>query len=301
MPVAKTQPVYPPDPGKALEADWGIAASEHVIQRFTDIADRSTKWTTPPTGAVCITLAPSLTSWIYDGSQWIPLGGILIGEVKMWPGVATPINWFPCDGRALSRTAYAALFAAIGTVWGPGDNTTTFNIPDFRGRGPVGVGTGVGLTDRPLASKFGAENVTLAADQLPVHTHTINHDHGSATSGAGTNHAHSGTTGGESAGHVHETGLGVSYNFLIQTHSVEPLNAGLDLKTPGARVVESNTTSYNLSGHTHNFTTGNEASHTHSVDLPLFTGTSGSTGLGNGHPNVQPSVAVGFIIFAGAG
>lgn len=78
-----------------------------------------------------------------------------------------------CDGSAVSRTTYAALFAAIGTVWGAGDGTTTFNVPDRRGRGSIGTGTGPGLTPRTLAQEGGEEKVGLAEENNGPHTHNV--------------------------------------------------------------------------------------------------------------------------------
>jgi hypothetical protein len=67
---------------------------------------------------------------------------ILVGEVKMYAGRTAPDGYLWCDGRAVSRTTYAKLFAAIGTIWGNGDGATTFNLPDFRKRFPEGANSG---------------------------------------------------------------------------------------------------------------------------------------------------------------
>jgi hypothetical protein len=67
---------------------------------------------------------------------------ILVGEVKMYAGRTAPDGYLWCDGRPVSRTTYAKLFAAIGTIWGNGDGATTFNLPDFRKRFPEGANSG---------------------------------------------------------------------------------------------------------------------------------------------------------------
>jgi microcystin-dependent protein len=82
-----------------------------------------------------------------------------------------PLGYIPCDGREVSRTKFANLFAAIGTIWGEGDGSTTFNVPDMRGRGPIGAGQGAGLTDRSLGDKGGEETHKLSVDEMPKHTH----------------------------------------------------------------------------------------------------------------------------------
>lgn len=64
------------------------------------------------------------------------------GTMAMFAGAAAPSGWLLADGSAISRATFANLFAAIGTTWGAGDGSTTFNLPDMRGRGPIGVGTG---------------------------------------------------------------------------------------------------------------------------------------------------------------
>jgi len=88
---------------------------------------------------------------------------------------ATPLAGFLlCDGSYVSQTTYAALYALLGTTFGPtvGGN---FALPDFRSRFPVGAGTGPGLTSRTVGAVGGAESVTLSASQcaLPSHSHTI--------------------------------------------------------------------------------------------------------------------------------
>ncbi|MGA2480021.1 MAG: phage tail protein [Spirochaetia bacterium] len=72
------------------------------------------------------------------------------GVVSMWPAafvnsggvfVGPNTGWLACNGQAVSRTLYAALFQAIGTIWGVGDGSTTFNLPDLQEAAPVGAGT----------------------------------------------------------------------------------------------------------------------------------------------------------------
>lgn len=94
------------------------------------------------------------------------------GTMILFGGTSTPSGWFWCDGSAYSRTTYAALFAAIGTTWGVGDGSTTFNVPDLRGRAPIGVGQGSGLTNRTLGSKLGEEGHALTLAENGAHTHT---------------------------------------------------------------------------------------------------------------------------------
>lgn len=96
----------------------------------------------------------------------------LIGEIKMWPTATAPNNHLVCDGTAVSRSEYFELYSVIGTTYGVGDNSTTFNVPDFNGRSPVGVGTSAG------GENHVAETWTLAEiknDQMQGHKHTLVH------------------------------------------------------------------------------------------------------------------------------
>jgi hypothetical protein len=77
------------------------------------------------------------------------------GVIQMFAGSTPPAGWLLCDGSAVSRTEYATLYAAIGDTWGAGDGSTTFNLPDLRGRAPIGAGTGSGLTARTLGGTVG--------------------------------------------------------------------------------------------------------------------------------------------------
>lgn len=94
---------------------------------------------------------------LYDRVRRASSSGI-VGQIIMWPTTTAPENFLNCDGTAISRTTYAGLFAVLGTTYGVGDGSTTFNLPDLRGRSPMGSGTGSGLTARTIGAKLGAEN-----------------------------------------------------------------------------------------------------------------------------------------------
>jgi microcystin-dependent protein len=91
----------------------------------------------------------------------------------MFAGTFAPRGWALCDGQLLSTSQNDALFSLYGTIYG-GDGRTTFGLPDLRGRVPVHAGSGSGLSQRKLGAKGGSEKVTLTANQLTAHTHTLN-------------------------------------------------------------------------------------------------------------------------------
>lgn len=93
------------------------------------------------------------------------------GTVVAHAGNAAPGGWLLCDGRAVSRTTYAALYTVLGTRFGAGDGALTFNLPDLRGRTVIGTGQGTGLTNRALGAQGGAETHALSIPELPSHSH----------------------------------------------------------------------------------------------------------------------------------
>lgn len=103
------------------------------------------------------------------------LSSVSMAEVGSYRfSAASNLNgYLLCDGSAVSRTTYAALYGIIGTSFGTGNGSTTFNIPDFRGRAFGGIGTGSGLTARALGNYAGKESHQLLVSQIPSHYHLI--------------------------------------------------------------------------------------------------------------------------------
>jgi microcystin-dependent protein len=103
-----------------------------------------------------------------------------VGVVNMWVTSEAPTGWFLCEGQAVSRTTYGSLFTVLGTTYGAGDGTTTFNLPDLRGRVPMGAGLGRNVANnanlavsRTLGQRVSDDQtVTLTAAQIPSHTHS---------------------------------------------------------------------------------------------------------------------------------
>ena len=189
-----------------------------------------------------------------------------------------------CDGRAVSRTTYAKLFAVIGGYWGAGDGSTTFNLPNMNGRSGVGPGT---FTDESGASYTlgftslqGFVTRTITQTYLPNYTLTTDsqgsHNHGAATMNAGNHghvidsqgaHTHGDLTTVENVGHTHG---GVTDSQGDHAHTTT-LPSGSGVAGGGiAAVAGPGTTDYwgSVSGaHQHNFTTSTESvTHYHGID-----------------------------------
>lgn len=96
-----------------------------------------------------------------------------LGAVIPFAGNFAPLGWAFCHGQIVSIAENSALFALLGTTYG-GDGVTTFGLPDLRGRAPVSVGMGPGLsTNYALGQMNGAETVSLNANQMPTHEHDL--------------------------------------------------------------------------------------------------------------------------------
>lgn len=105
-----------------------------------------------------------------------------LGAIRLHPTNTAPDNWMICDGSAINRVAYADLFALVGTTYGVGDGSTTFNIPNLKGR--VAVGRDGSQTEFDVLGETGGEKThTLTSAEMPTHTHTQN-SHTHATSNA---------------------------------------------------------------------------------------------------------------------
>jgi microcystin-dependent protein len=96
------------------------------------------------------------------------------GEIRLFPYPSNRqlVNWQACDGSLLKISDNPPLYALLGILYG-GDGTTTFGVPDLRGRVPIGAGQGTGLQNYALAAKAGGESVSLTAVDLPPHTHSL--------------------------------------------------------------------------------------------------------------------------------
>ena len=165
--------------------------------------------TAPLTGSIAGIAAGSVPVW--NGSAWVKPGGtpdgtkflrddgtwavasavgVPTGTIAQYAGSSAPADWLMADGSAVSRTTYAALFTAISTAYGAGDGSTTFNLPDLRGRTAVGLGTHADV------SALGNNDGVAVANRRPKHNHTAstNADHitsswSPGSSGGGTSPA----------------------------------------------------------------------------------------------------------------
>lgn len=251
---------------------------------------------------------PYVATYYNSTAEWILQGGVsnpynipLGAGLDFW-GTTAPNSAFAFPyGQAISRTTYATLFSLIGTTYGSGDGSTTFNLPDKRGRistpldnlgGSTGanrIGSiGGGIT---IGAAGGAETVTIAASNLPVTAPwgaTAGSIGVSGTTNAGGAHTHTGTT--DSGGgqlHNHNYTAPTNTNFAVQSGSSQGgMWNGSTTTTTGAE-------NQSLS-HTHTFTTASSAEHQHSFTATGSgpTITMGSNSGGGQATNKMPPVIV---------
>ena len=196
--------------------------------------------------------------------------GVPAGLIGPYAGASAPSGWLLCFGQAVSRVTYAGLFSAISTVYGAGDGSTTFNLPDLRGRAIAGKDDMGGvsanrLTNQPgglngdvLGATGGVENVALTTAQLASHTHGV----------TDPNHTHGITDGG------HSHGLSDGNNVMSSVGGVAFGSSGGNM---GITTIASATTGISVN----------------SASTGISTNAAGS---GDAHNNVQPTIIMNYII-----
>ena len=121
------------------------------------------------------------TRYDYDGANLTGIEGIPTATIIPWTDSSVPSGYLECNGAAVSRSTYSALFAIIGTTYGAGDGSSTFNVPDLQDNVPVGksgtkaVGSTGGANQVASSGNVGGNtgNATLSTSQLASHNHTI--------------------------------------------------------------------------------------------------------------------------------
>jgi len=127
-------------------------------------------------GASMATQIDSAFTTLFAPAVVAPPTGI-VGEIKAYAGASAPSGYLLCNGSAISRSTYIDLFNICGTSYGAGDGSTTFNIPNLKGKIPVGLDSTQSEFDT-LGETGGAKTHTLTVDQMPSHTHQYNDTYG---------------------------------------------------------------------------------------------------------------------------
>jgi microcystin-dependent protein len=130
------------------------------------------------------------------------------GTIMAYAAENVPDGWLECNGQAVSRTADATkrLFAAIGTKWGIGDNSTTFNVPDLKRRACIGRGGGgFGVPGNEVGDVGGEERITLTGPQSGLQAH--DHDSWPGAAKVGTSGIHGTSSGSQVDVNVYKTAV----------------------------------------------------------------------------------------------
>ena len=197
------------------------------------------------------------TKYDFSGANLTGIEGIPTATIVPWSSSSVPSGFLECDGAAVSRSTYSALFAIVGTTYGAGDGASTFNLPDLQDNVAMGKsGT------KALASTGGANTVA---------------------SGGSVSTNISGTVGGSTANATLSTGQLASHSHSVPT--VSPTNPGSNITSPSTGNPSSRSTT----------NTGSGTGHSHNMSA-TFSGTASSTFSGTATSVVQPYLTIIYII-----
>lgn len=199
------------------------------------------------------------------------------GIIMPFAGTVAPENYLFCDGSAVSRSTYATLFGVIGTMFGAGDGSSTFNLPDLSGRVPLGVSQA-----HALGSTGGSETVTLTESELPAHVHEV------------PQHGHANTILAKTPSLSHTITAQPAFNYTAAKFG-EDTSSGYSytLVNGASSTAASRSTSVAITAHdatdcTMSGTIGNSSNLT-----------SGADGGDGAHNNMQPFSVLNYIICTG--
>lgn len=252
-----------------------------------------------------------------------------VGEVSAFCGTVAPAGHLLCDGSQVSRVKYKSLYDVVGTTWGVGDGTTTFNVPDLRqrfllGKAAAGTGSALGATGGAIDHTHTGPSHTHTVPAIANHQHGVSalqtteegaHDHGGTESGGGDSTGSSGAHdhGGATGSHTHDEG---TYDTDLSGTS-GTAGAGFDVGIAGnhahnvqgesgsstASISSDGSHTHTTSAHVHDVAEDGAHQHTltGSVDAAgaVAEGTSGASGTGNTGTANPPYAVVNYIIFTG--
>jgi microcystin-dependent protein len=187
-----------------------------------------------------------------------------IGQIIMFAGNFAPRDWAFCDGQLLQISENQSLYSILGTTYG-GDGRTTFGLPDFRGRVPIGQGQGNGLTSRIMGEQIGIEDITLSTAQMPIHSHA----------------AETTISGSSVTAKLKASSAEGTTNVPLNNYLAKPSNIGLQ--------------SINMYDSSADIEMASDAIE---IDLSAVTAntTTDDTGGNSAHNNIQPSLVMNYII-----
>ena len=278
------------NPDVSAQLDVSSSTKGLLMPRMT--ATQRSNISNPATGLLVFQTDGTPGFYYYNGSSWTNLSNssnssVPSGTVVSFAGSTAPSGWLLCDGSAISRSTYSDLFVIIGTTYGSGNGSTTFNIPDLRGRAVFGLDnmggtasnrltTAGGLSsNNSLGATAGNQSITLTTSNLPSHSHTFTGNLVTTSSDA----------------HTH------NYQDAYFAENFSGGTGGNARYGTSANTDTDNNFYWRTSSNTHSTSPSNIAtssdSHSHTVTP---TGTIGNTGSGTSFSPINPSLILNYII-----
>ena len=163
-------------PEECETGDMYYNTTDNLIYTATSPNTWGTTGIAPTENTIYVVIDTQI-SYIYDGTTLVSIGGgasgggkTPVGSITLYAGDTAPSGYMLCDGSAISRTDYADLYNIIGTIYGDGDGSTTFNLPNLKGNVPVGLNSS-DTSFNTLGKAGGEKTHTLTINEMPRHRH----------------------------------------------------------------------------------------------------------------------------------